>query len=41
MTSKLTTIGRGLTRINNYPIGKAARAIPYYQSGPNYHNPLG
>ena len=40
MTSKLTAIGRGLTRLNNYPIGKAARAIPYYQGDPNYRHPL-
>ena len=27
MTSKLTAIGRGLTRLNNYPIGKAALTV--------------
>ena len=27
MTSKLTAIGRGLTRLNNYPIGKAVLTV--------------
>ena len=27
MTSKLTAISRGLTRVNNYPIGKAALTV--------------